>query len=192
MNHLPALAIAAAAAVLSMPAAAQNTPAPAQRTAQERPAAKPAPARRVAKAAPTVRRAAPAAAAVAATAALAEAAQELSENQLAIAARVLTGRAECEFNQSIDVQPLDGKPGHFAVEFNKVRYTMVPEETTTGAVRLFDRQAGVTWLQIPVKSMLLNTRVGQRLVDSCTLQTQRTAADNPPPSNHLLAGGSKD
>jgi hypothetical protein len=52
---------------------------------------------------------------------------------------------------------------------------MVPEETSTGAVRLFDKKAGVVWLQIPAKSMLLNTRAGQRLVDRCTHAEQRAA-----------------
>ena len=95
--------------------------------------------------------------------------------QLAIADRVLTGNAQCEFNQQVSVQPIEGKPAHFKVSFKNASYTMVPEETTTGAVRLEDKHAGVVWVQIPAKSMLLNARVGQRMVNDCRQTEQRAA-----------------
>ena len=98
---------------------------------------------------------------------------DVSPNQLDIASRVITGVADCEFSQTIRVEPRQNRPGHFHVGFKNVTYTMVPEETTTGAVRLHDPKHGVVWLQIPSKSMLMNAKIGQRLVDSCTLQEQR-------------------
>jgi len=107
--------------------------------------------------------------------AAAEAAQPISATQLEIAARVLTGNADCEFNQQVSVHAIEGKPGHFKVGFKKASYTMVPQETTTGAVRLEDKKAGVIWLQIPAKSMLMNSKIGQRMVDSCTLSQQRAS-----------------
>jgi len=51
----------------------------------------------------------------------------------------------------------------------------VPEETTTGALRLEDKKAGIVWLQIPSKSMLMNARIGQRMVDGCMHAEQRAA-----------------
>jgi hypothetical protein len=104
-----------------------------------------------------------------------ETAEAISAVQLDIAARVLTGKADCEYNQNVDVDALDGKPGLFKVRFKGVNYTMVPEETTTGAVRLVEHKTGVVWLQIPAKSMLLDARGGHRLVDRCTLAEQRAA-----------------
>lgn len=112
--------------------------------------------------------------------------QAISQSQLDIAARVLTGKADCEFDQSVDVQPLEGKPGMFKVGHKKASYTMVPEETTTGAVRLEDKKAGVVWLQIPSKSMLMNSKIGQRMVDACMHAEQRTAV-----SAAKAAGGSE-
>lgn len=103
------------------------------------------------------------------------AAAALTPAQLEIASRVLTGNAKCEFDQQVSVFPVDGKPGHFHVGYKNAKYMMVPQETTTGAVRLEDRHAGVMWLQIPSKSMLMNSKVGQRMVDSCT-QTQQRAS----------------
>jgi len=101
--------------------------------------------------------------------------ESINPVQLEIAARVMTGDAQCEFNQKVGVHPLDGKPGHFKVSFKNVTYTMVPQETTTGAVRLEDKRAGVVWIQIPAKSMLLNGKIGQRMVDGCTQSQQRAS-----------------
>ena len=102
-------------------------------------------------------------------------AETLSPTQLEIASRVLTGHAKCEFDQQVTVFPVEGKPGHFHVGYKNATYMMVPQETSTGAVRLEDRRAGVMWLQSPTKSMLMNTKVGQRMVDSCTQNQQRTS-----------------
>jgi len=104
-----------------------------------------------------------------------ETAEAISANQLDIAARVLTGKAECEYNQTVDVEAVREQPGAFTVRFKAATYVMVPEETSTGAIKLLDRKTGVVWLQIPSKSMLLNSRAGQRLVDRCTQSEQRTA-----------------
>ena len=157
MNRLTALAAAAAFCAASVSSMAQ-TAAPAAKAAP-----KPTTARQQLKS-------------EAAGKALAtETAQVASQNQLNIAARVLTGKADCEFNQHVDVESLSGKPGHFKVGFKNVSYTMVPEETTTGAVRLEDKKAGIVWLQIPAKSMLMNHKIGQRMVDAC-MHSEQTAA----------------
>ncbi len=101
--------------------------------------------------------------------------ENVSDEQLAVVPQVLTGSADCEFNQRVEVLPVVDRPGHFTIGFNSKRYKMVPLTTTSGAVRLEDRAAGVAWLQIPAKSMLMNTRIGQRMVDSCVLAQQREA-----------------
>jgi hypothetical protein len=104
-----------------------------------------------------------------------ETAQRVSEAQLQLADRVLTGDAACEFNQTVSVQPVAGKPGHFHLTHKKVVYTVIPEETSSGALRLEDKKAGIVWLQIPSKSMLMNARIGQRMVDGCMHAEQRAA-----------------
>lgn len=103
--------------------------------------------------------------------------EDINETQLSIASRVLTGKADCEFAQSVTVDPMAEHPGHFRVQFKNANYVMVPEETTTGAVRLVDKRNGVIWLQIPVKSMMMNTKIGQRMVDGCTHAEQRAAVN---------------
>lgn len=164
MIRLSALATAVALCLAGAAASAQ-TAAPAAKAEASKPAPKPATSRQKLKS-------------EAAGLALAtETAETVSNNQLGIAARVLTGKADCEFGQHVDVEPMSGKPGHFRVAFKNVNYTMVPEETTTGAVRLQDKKSGMVWLQIPSKSMLMNSRAGQRMVDGCTQSEQRAAVD---------------
>jgi len=102
-----------------------------------------------------------------------ETTETISANQLAIAQRVHTGKSDCEFSQTVSVDPMPDHPGHFKVGYKNNSYNMVPEETTTGAVRLQDKHAGVMWLQIANKSMLMNSKIGQRMVDSCVHPEQR-------------------
>ena len=158
---LPMLRFAALTLALTLPAAAA--------LAQSAPDAKPAPR------APSSRQELKSEAKGLALAT--DTAETISANQLTVAARVLTGKADCEMNQNVDVDAVDGQPGVFKVRFKNASYVMVPEETSTGAVRLFDRKAGVVWLQIPMKSMLLDHRAGQRLVDNCMQSEQRAAVN---------------
>lgn len=103
--------------------------------------------------------------------------ETISDRQLDISNRVLTGTAQCEFNQTVDVRRVQDKPGHFRVQFKNVAYLMTPEETTTGAVRLVDRRQRVVWLQIPSKSMMMDQGAGRRMVDSCQQTEQRIASE---------------
>jgi hypothetical protein len=109
---------------------------------------------------------------------------ELTPGQMEAATRVFVGDADCEFKQVVSVRPVAGKPGHFELMHKKAKYQLVPQETTTGAVRLEDSKSGVVWIQIPAKSMLLNAKLGQRVVDSCMHAEQRAeAAQGAPASN---------
>lgn len=151
---LPAPAVFAADP--SSPKPATTKPATKQAAAKPRPAAKAKPA------------ATPAASAVPEA--------PLSPGQLAAAERVHTGRADCEFGRSVEVEPAPGRPGHFDVRLGARHFLMVPQETSTGAVRLHDRRSDVVWLQIPSKSMMMDNRAGQRLVDACLHAAQRSPA----------------
>jgi hypothetical protein len=99
----------------------------------------------------------------------------LNPAQLSIADRVLTGVADCEFKEKVDVEKIPGHNGNFKVTYDKKTYVMVPEETTTGAIRLVDLSGAVVWIQIPMKSMLMNQKEHHRLVDGCQEDEQRIA-----------------
>jgi hypothetical protein len=98
----------------------------------------------------------------------------LSSDQLSTADRVLLGQSRCEFNQSVNVAAVPNQKGWFNVEYKGQSYLMAPEHTTTGAVRLEDKKSGMMWLQIANKSMLMNSKIGQRMVDNCIHPKQAT------------------
>lgn len=99
----------------------------------------------------------------------------LAPGQLTVADRVLTGTADCEFKQKVAIEKIEGHAGNFKLTFDHRSYVMVPEETTTGAVRLVDTSGAIIWLQIPRKSMLMNQKTHQRMVDDCEADEQRIA-----------------
>ena len=102
------------------------------------------------------------------------------------AGEVHTGRMVCELGNSVTVTPDPQQASRFIVQMKKYTYHMTPVETTTGAVRLEDAQAGAMWLQLPNKSMLMNSKLGQRMADECQSEHQTIVAHrmklDPPPS----------
>ena len=129
-------------------------------------------------------KAAPVAAATAAAIALSPVAD--AKVQEAVAASVHTGHMVCELGNSVTVTPDPQQPSRFIVQMKKYTYHMSPVETTTGAVRLEDSQAGAMWLQLQNKSMLMNSKLGQRMADECQSPAQMAVAEAmklaPPPS----------
>jgi hypothetical protein len=96
----------------------------------------------------------------------------LTEAQLEAAGQVFTGEATCGFGQRVGLASVSGKPGHFTFKHGRATYHLVPEPTRSGAVRLEDKRLGYVWLQIPAKSMLLNARIGRRVLDECRMPQQ--------------------
>jgi hypothetical protein len=82
-------------------------------------------------------------------------------------AGVLTGKMTCELGQIIRITEDDKQAGNYFVQTSKALYLMAQVSTSTGAVRLEDAKQGAVWLQLPAKSMLMDTRRGQRLADEC-------------------------
>ncbi len=110
----------------------------------------------------------------------------LNEAQLELAKNVQTGDIGCEDKVRVKVVPLPDAPGYFHVQIGvKERFEMMPVPTQTGAVRLEDPQRGGVWIQLPAKSMLMNTKLGQRMADACRTPAQEAVEAavkiNPPP-----------
>jgi hypothetical protein len=112
----------------------------------------------------------------------------LNPGQLSMADRVLTGVAECDFKEKVDVEKIPGHSGNFKVTYAHKTYVMVPEETTTGAIRLVDTAGAVVWIQIPMKSMLMNQKEHHRLVDNCQEDEQRIAVQSSKEAGANTAG----
>ena len=108
----------------------------------------------------------------------------LGQPELDIAKMVHTGTIKCELGASVTVTPDEAKPGFFTVSTSSHKYRVHPVESRTGAIRLEDPRAGVLWLQLGNKSMLMNQKEGLRLADECQAPPQMAFADemrkNPP------------
>jgi hypothetical protein len=101
---------------------------------------------------------------------------ELSPEQMAIADRVVLGKMPCELAAHISVKPDARGLGRFILELGRQKYSMVPVPTLTGAIRLEDSAAGVVWLQLSNKSMLMSQKQGRRLADDCASADQLIVA----------------
>ena len=156
----PALLSLLLASVATLPtlSAAQDPAAPA---AKKKPAAKAPPKR--AKAAP------PAPVEYVPEAATAE--------QIDASKRVYYGPYGCEFKQTVEITENAKYPAYVDVQFGKLKYTMKPVLSSTGALRLEDIKGETLMVQIAMKSMMLNVVSGHRMVDDCINPQQRAAID---------------
>ncbi len=91
--------------------------------------------------------------------------------------QVHTGRMVCELGNSVHVSVDVQNPGHFHVQMNKFTFHMSPVVSATGAIRLEDPHAGAMWLQLSNKSMLMNSKLGQRMADECQSPDQMAVAE---------------
>ena len=98
-----------------------------------------------------------------------------SGEQLAAAAMAHFGRYDCEFDQSVEVALNARNDGYLEIRFKKTTWIMKPVLSHTGALRLEDVKGRMLMLQIADKSMLMDTQIGQRLVDNCVHEKQREA-----------------
>jgi hypothetical protein len=165
MKSLALVLIAPLALALSLPVDAQPA-APAKPASKA--AAKPAP-KKAATAAP-VEAPLPAA----------------SDEQKAAASLTHLGDYACEFDQTVNIQMDGGHDGYVAVHHKAQHWTMKPVLSSTGALRLEDVKGRMLMIQIANKSMLMDTQIGQRLVDGCQSAQQREFARTMEPQAGLL------
>ncbi|KQW41165.1 MULTISPECIES: hypothetical protein [unclassified Roseateles] len=92
---------------------------------------------------------------------------DADEAQLAASERAHLGDYACEFKQNIHIEKHPEVAGYVNVAWQKQVFTMKPVLSSTGALRLEDVTGRTLMIQIANKSMLLDTKIGQRLVDEC-------------------------
>ena len=95
--------------------------------------------------------------------------------QLAAAAMTHFGDYQCEQSKSVQVAMNPKFDGYVDVLFGKQRWTMKPVLSSTGALRLEDVKGQTMMLQIAHKSMLMDVKVGRRIVDECMHEKQAQA-----------------
>ncbi|MEO5697176.1 MAG: hypothetical protein ABIQ60_08575 [Burkholderiaceae bacterium] len=113
-----------------------------------------------------------------------------SAEQTEASGRVYYGPYACEFNQSITVEPSPKHPSYVALAHGKAAYLMKPVLSSTGAIRLEDVRGETLMVQIANKSMLLNVKTSQRIVDDCINSQQRDSIEAAKLSPDANAAGS--
>jgi hypothetical protein len=89
------------------------------------------------------------------------------------------GDYSCEFNQALVVVKSQVE-GYVDVVFNQAQFTMKPVLSSTGALRLEQVGGPMLLVQIPAKSMLMDTEKGKRVLDGCVSaqQAKEVAVEN--------------
>ncbi|MCA0239761.1 MAG: hypothetical protein LCI02_02790 [Proteobacteria bacterium] len=113
------------------------------------------------------------------------------DEQKVAAALAHLGDYECEFDEKVVIAKNPRFEGYLDVKHRKNLWTMKPVLSKTGALRLEDVKGRTLMLQIANKSMLMDVKIGQRLVDNCVHEMQREAMRNRPPGESIGIDPSK-
>lgn len=102
------------------------------------------------------------------------------------------GEYQCEFKRMIRVLAHPRQEGYVDLHFDKQVVTARPVLSSTGAVRLEDVKGRYLMVQIAFKSMLMDTKLGQRVADECLHDAhhdaRRAAAEAPPAEGLGITG----
>ncbi|MBF8177269.1 MAG: hypothetical protein K2Y13_13590 [Burkholderiaceae bacterium] len=129
------------------------------------------------KPAAKVTKKAPAKAAAAATPAAAAAAGEDEQEDLGeanIEGSTVT-HYNCELGNKITTYNNVGDDKYMAIRWQNKVHRLGRIGTSTGANRFENRKAGLVWINIPSKAMLLDSRKGQQLANECRNPEQAKA-----------------
>ena len=101
------------------------------------------------------------------------------------AGEVWAGAYHCEHAEKVSLRP-GLASDQVELQWKAQRWQLRRMDSRSGAMRLEDASARMVWIQLPNKSMLLDQRLGRRLLDECQHDVQvQTAAQmktNPPPA----------
>ena len=90
---------------------------------------------------------------------------DATPDQVKAAELVYYGTYDCEFKQTIRIVQSPQHSAYVDLTHGKVSWLMKPVLSSTGAIRLEDVRGETLMVQIAAKSMLLNVKTAQRLVD---------------------------
>ena len=94
-------------------------------------------------------------------------------DQVKAAELVFYGPYDCEFSQTVSITQSQKYSAYVDVKHGAKAWLMKPVLSSTGAIRLEDVRGETLMVQIASKSMLLNVKSAQRIVDDCVSPKQR-------------------
>lgn len=81
---------------------------------------------------------------------------------------------KCELGNTLTIYQNDNDAAHIALRWKKRLHRLSRVGTTTGALRFENKTFGLTWIGIPSKGILLDSKIGRQLANNC--QTPEQAA----------------
>lgn len=101
-----------------------------------------------------------------------------SADQLQAMALTLFGSFDCGDKDELVVTRSADHDGYVMVQHGKQKFMMRPVRSETGAVRLEDVRGEMLMVQIPSKSMLMDSKLGKRVADACRNDEQKKEIDS--------------
>jgi len=92
-----------------------------------------------------------------------------STNALQRTEAVQSGLYRCHQAAQVMVKSIAPDQSSIVIQFKGKDYLLFAIDTDTGALRYQDPRSGITWIKIPLKSMLLDSRLGRQLANDCRL-----------------------
>ncbi|HEU4852107.1 MAG TPA: hypothetical protein VFT37_08135 [Telluria sp.] len=83
---------------------------------------------------------------------------------------------KCELGNTLTIYKNDNDGAHIALRWKKRLHRLTRVGTTTGALRFENLAIGLTWIGIPSKGILLDSKLGRQLANNC--QTPEQAAQS--------------
>lgn len=96
------------------------------------------------------------------------------KQQKQLSFRLGSGLYRCELDQTVDVQRATERPGQIEIGWQGNRHTLQREASASGLPRYEDRRMGLLWIDLPWKSVLMDTNTGRPLASECRLARERT------------------
>ena len=78
-----------------------------------------------------------------------------------------SGAYRCELGRSVHVRQVSSDQRTAVLQWERRDYTLHAVNARSGALRYEDAESGLVWIVIHGKSMLLDSKAGQRLADAC-------------------------
>ena len=81
--------------------------------------------------------------------------------------KLASGTYRCELGKKVEIQRDARNPDSIKVSWQGNRHTLQRYDSTSGLPRYEDRQNGLVWIDLPWKSVLLDSKTGSPIANEC-------------------------
>ena len=81
--------------------------------------------------------------------------------------KLASGTYRCEMGKKVEIQRDARNPDSIKVSWQGNRHTLQRYDSTSGLPRYEDRQNGLVWIDLPWKSVLMDSKTGSPIANEC-------------------------